>query len=51
VATRSRLPAHFSMDGTEHAARLIRQMGLPDSRVTELWRAERRGTDREESGM
>ena len=37
-ATRTRLPGHFLTDGTEHTARLLRQMGLPDSRITEIWR-------------
>ena len=32
------MPAHFFTDGTEHAARLLRQMGLPESRINEIWR-------------
>ena len=38
-AMRARLPAHFSTDGTEHAARLLREMAVPESRIAEIWRA------------
>lgn len=36
--TSTRLPAHFFTDGTEHTARLLRQMDLPESRISEIWR-------------
>lgn len=37
-ATSTRLPGHFFTDGTEHAAGLLRQMELPESRISEIWR-------------
>ena len=39
-ARRSSLPGHFLTDGTEHAARLLRRMGLPESRISQIWRAQ-----------
>jgi len=38
-ATRIRLPGHFLTDGTEHTAQLLREMGLPDSRIAEIWQS------------
>lgn len=40
-AIRARLPGHFFTDGTEHATRLLRESGLPESRISGLWRAPR----------
>ena len=37
---RSRWPAHFVATGTEHATRLMLRMGLPESRVSEVWRTQ-----------
>jgi hypothetical protein len=34
------LPAHFSTTGTEHATRLLRAMGWPASRITEVRRGQ-----------
>ena len=36
-ARRRRLPQHFRTDGTEHASRLLRQMGVPAARIGEIW--------------
>lgn len=36
-APRADLPAHFRADGTEHAARILREAGLPDAAVAALW--------------
>ena len=38
AALRARWPAHFLTDGTEHAASLLRQMELSESRIAEIWR-------------
>ena len=40
-ATRAGLPEHFFTDGTEHATRLLRESGLPESRISGLWRTTR----------
>ena len=37
AARRGRLPEHFRTSGTEHASRLLRQMGVPDARIGEIW--------------
>jgi glycosyltransferase involved in cell wall biosynthesis len=34
---RGPLPAHFSADGTSHAVRTLRALGVPDDRVAHLW--------------
>lgn len=34
---RTRLPRHFSTDGTEHAARLLGEMGLAPATIAEIW--------------
>jgi glycosyltransferase involved in cell wall biosynthesis len=39
-APRPDLPAHFRRDGTEHAARLLEDIGLGDDRIAQLWRAD-----------
>jgi hypothetical protein len=36
----AQLPAHFGTRGTEHATRLLREMGWPESRITEVWRGQ-----------
>jgi hypothetical protein len=38
-ARRSSLPGHFVSDGTEHAARLLRRLGLPNADISQIWRA------------
>ena len=32
-------PPHFVTDGTEFATRQLRQMGLPESRIADIWRS------------
>jgi hypothetical protein len=36
---RTRLPRHFSTDGTEHAARLLGEMGLAPATIAEIWQS------------
>ena len=31
------LPEHFRTDGTERASRLLREMGVPESRIRDIW--------------
>jgi glycosyltransferase involved in cell wall biosynthesis len=38
-APRSDLPAHFRVDGTQRAARLLREMHFPEDRIALLWTA------------
>jgi len=33
-----RLPPHFTADGTAGAVRLLREAGVPDARIAEIWR-------------
>jgi hypothetical protein len=40
LARRDRLPGHFRRDGTEHATRLLRRLGVPDSRIARIWQTE-----------
>jgi glycosyltransferase involved in cell wall biosynthesis len=37
-AVRAGLPGHFFTDGTEDATRLLRESGLPESRISGIWR-------------
>jgi len=37
TSRRARLPRHLLADGSEHAARLLRETGLPESRIGEVW--------------
>ncbi len=41
AAPRPDLPAHFRADGTEHAAELLREAGLSDVNIAELWTPRR----------
>ena len=36
-AVQATFPAHFRTDGTERTVRLLREMGLPESRIARLW--------------
>jgi hypothetical protein len=40
ASRRDRPPGHFLTDGTEHAARLLRELGLPESRVSAIWQTK-----------
>jgi glycosyltransferase involved in cell wall biosynthesis len=39
------LPAHLSTNGTEHAADLLEQVGVPRSRLAEIWGTARRTSE------
>jgi hypothetical protein len=36
---RARWPDHLLVDGTQHAVQVLRELGLPESRIAELWRS------------
>lgn len=38
AALRARWPGHFLTDGTDHATNLLRQTGLSEPRIAEIWR-------------